>query len=87
MIYVYNMEDQKQQKIEVRPGFEPGTFCVLSRCDNHYTTEPTSKVRLVSPKIAGADKSFSIYLWMSTSTLDRILGNYSRLQDWLTIQL
>ena len=22
----------------LRPGIEPGTFCVLSRCDNHYTT-------------------------------------------------
>ena len=22
------------------PGFEPGTFCVLGRCDNHYTTAP-----------------------------------------------
>ena len=21
------------------PGIEPGTFCVLGRCDNHYTTE------------------------------------------------
>ena len=21
------------------PGFEPGTFCVLDRCDNHYTTK------------------------------------------------
>ena len=21
------------------PGIEPGTFCVLDRCDNHYTTE------------------------------------------------
>ncbi|KRZ68625.1 hypothetical protein T10_2375 [Trichinella papuae] len=20
------------------PGLEPGTFCVLSRCDDHYTT-------------------------------------------------
>ena len=26
---------------KVRPGIEPGTFCVLDRCDNHYTTEPT----------------------------------------------
>ena len=22
-------------------GFEPTTFCVWSRCDNHYTTRPT----------------------------------------------
>ena len=21
------------------PGIEPGTICVLGRCDNHYTTE------------------------------------------------
>ena len=26
---------------EVPTGFEPATFCVLSRRDNHYTTEPT----------------------------------------------
>ena len=26
----------------VRPGIEPGTFCVLGRRDNRYTIEPTS---------------------------------------------
>ena len=26
--------------MEVPPGLEPRTFCVLSRRDNHYTTEP-----------------------------------------------
>ena len=25
------------------PGIEPGTFCVLDRCDNHYTTKTTVK--------------------------------------------
>ena len=25
------------------PGIEPGTFCVLDRCDNHYTTETWMK--------------------------------------------
>ena len=28
---------QKGEKEMFHPGFEPGTFCVLSRCDNHYT--------------------------------------------------
>ena len=28
---------QKSLKI-LPPGIEPGTFCVLGRCDNHYTT-------------------------------------------------
>ena len=32
---------QKEKKDKVLPGFEPGTFCVLGRCDNHYTTAPT----------------------------------------------
>ena len=31
----------KEKKDKVLPGFEPGTFCVLGRCDNHYTTAPT----------------------------------------------
>ena len=26
--------------MKVPPGLEPRTFCVLSRRDNHYTTEP-----------------------------------------------
>ena len=30
----------KEKKSKVLPGFEPGTFCVLGRCDNHYTTAP-----------------------------------------------
>ena len=29
-----------KKKVQVLPGFEPGTFCVLDRCDNHYTTAP-----------------------------------------------
>ena len=24
-------------------GIEPPTFCVLDRCDNHYTTRPTER--------------------------------------------
>ena len=32
-------------KRKVLPGFEPGTFCVLGRCDNHYTTAPVGKLR------------------------------------------
>ena len=30
------------------PGIEPGTFCVLDRCDNHYTTETAFKLRTIS---------------------------------------
>ena len=36
-----------EKDIEVRPGFEPGTFCVLSRCDNHYTTKPLQNCMLL----------------------------------------
>ena len=36
---------QKEKKDKVLPGFEPGTFCVLGRCDNHYTTAPLGKMR------------------------------------------
>ena len=32
------------------PGIEPGTFCVLDRCDNHYTTETYIVVKLESFK-------------------------------------
>ena len=31
---------QIKKFFEVPPGLEPRTFCVLSRRDNHYTTEP-----------------------------------------------
>jgi hypothetical protein len=36
-----NFDDTKEQifKIMFPPGIEPGTICVLGRCDNHYTTE------------------------------------------------
>ena len=34
--------DKKKKPEKVLPGFEPGTFCVLGRCDNHYTTAPHS---------------------------------------------
>ena len=39
---VSEMETQvgfRMKTILFPPGFEPGTFCVLDRCDNHYTTE------------------------------------------------
>ena len=29
----------KKKKKVFSPGIEPGTFCVLDRCDNHYTTK------------------------------------------------
>ena len=29
--------DKKVEKFP--PGIEPGSFCVLDRCDNHYTTK------------------------------------------------
>ena len=29
----------EKKKIMFSPGIEPGTFCVLDRCDNHYTTK------------------------------------------------
>ena len=28
-----------KMKLMFPPGIEPGTICVLGRCDNHYTTE------------------------------------------------
>ena len=33
-------QQRPEEKNKVLPGFEPGTFCVLGRCDNHYTTAP-----------------------------------------------
>ena len=27
------------------PGIEPGTFCVLDRCDNRYTTKTSLQIR------------------------------------------
>ena len=38
--YLLNSEmNLKILKILFPPGIEPGTICVLGRCDNHYTTE------------------------------------------------
>ena len=37
-LYEKWMRKHWDKKIKVLPGFEPGTFCVLGRCDNHYTT-------------------------------------------------
>ena len=31
------------------PGIEPGTFCVLDRCDNRYTTKTVSSEKQVRP--------------------------------------
>ena len=31
------------------PGIEPGTFCVLDRCDNRYTTKTLSSEKQVRP--------------------------------------
>ena len=39
-LYEKWMRKHWDKKIKVLPGFEPGTFCVLGRCDNHYTTAP-----------------------------------------------
>ena len=40
-----SIEDEENSQKKVLPGFEPGTFCVLGRCDNHYTTAPVTKRR------------------------------------------
>ncbi len=32
-----NVKEKKNNMFS--PGIEPGTICVLGRCDNHYTTE------------------------------------------------
>ena len=32
------------------PGIEPGTFCVLDRCDNHYTTKTSYEKHNISSK-------------------------------------
>ena len=29
------------------PGIEPGTFCVLDRCDNHYTISTDETIVIV----------------------------------------
>ena len=31
-------QNKKKSETLCLPGIEPGTFCVLGRCDNHYTT-------------------------------------------------
>ena len=33
------LPNRYKKKDVFSPGIEPGTFCVLDRCDNHYTTE------------------------------------------------
>ncbi len=43
--YKKKIRNKKEKKNYIKkqnmfpPGIEPGTFCVLDRCDNHYTTE------------------------------------------------
>ena len=32
-------QKKQEKKVMFSPGIEPGTFCVLDRCDNHYTTK------------------------------------------------
>ena len=29
--------------MQVKTGFEPVTFCMYSRCDDHYTTRPDAQ--------------------------------------------
>ena len=35
--------EEKENNFLFSPGIEPGTFCVLDRCDNHYTTKTRLK--------------------------------------------
>ena len=42
------------------PGIEPGTICVLGRCDNHYTTE-TSDQLIFRTVTSFLDSPFLIY--------------------------
>ena len=37
---VVSGDNKKNMPYEVLARFELATICVLSRCDNHYTTEP-----------------------------------------------
>ena len=37
MIYIKSVYVWVNEKNKSEPGLEPGTFCVLDRCDNHYT--------------------------------------------------
>ena len=39
------MHSDIKSKHEVRASFELTTFCVLGRCDNHYTTGPVRYLR------------------------------------------
>ena len=38
----------KCKKIIISPDFEPGTFCVLDKCDNHYTTKTQTERKTFS---------------------------------------
>ena len=40
-----------QKDFMFSPGIEPGTFCVLDRCDNHYTTKTVYDVGKISSKL------------------------------------
>ena len=47
LMFMVNIHDctmlyipMQNQKVKVRASFELTTFCVLGRCDNHYTTGP-----------------------------------------------
>ncbi len=36
-----------EKKAMFPPGIEPGTICVLGRCDNHYTTKTRCKRAII----------------------------------------
>ena len=61
------------------PGIEPGTFCVLDRCDNHYTTKTTVKQlpesETSNPKrVRVYDLSiFNLLAFVFTASRDRIV--------------
>lgn len=48
------------------PGFEPGTFCVLDRCDNHYTME-TRFCLFQSSQYSFSDHT-SVHGWLLSPT-------------------
>ena len=67
-LYCYKTLHWHWNKIEIKrlqrmlpPGFEPGTFCVWDRRDNHYTTETAENMgdnfRLLTVTLSGARRS------------------------------
>ena len=45
---VHNWKSKKKYSM-FSPGFEPGTFCVLDRCDNRYTTKTHWHLQIIQP--------------------------------------